>query len=44
MLQLLNTTQGPSMIKYAQKVVLKNLNLKNNQFSTFTFKKTLKPI
>jgi hypothetical protein len=30
------------MIKYAKKIILRKFNLKNNLFSTFTFKKILK--
>jgi hypothetical protein len=33
---------GPSIIKYAKKVVLKNINFKNNLISTLTFKNILK--
>lgn len=34
--------EGPSMIKYAKKLVLKQFNFKNSFFSTLTFKKILK--
>jgi hypothetical protein len=33
---------GPSMVKYAKKVVLKKFNFKNSLFSTLTLKKILK--
>ncbi len=34
--------QGPSMIEYAQKTILKKINFKNSIFSTLTLKKILK--
>jgi hypothetical protein len=36
--------KGPSMIKYAKKVVFKKINFTNNIFSTLTLKKILKII
>jgi hypothetical protein len=38
----LHDIEGPSMIKYAKKVIIRKLNLKNSLFSTLTFKKVLK--
>jgi hypothetical protein len=38
----LHDIEGPSMIKYAKKVVIRKLNFKNTIFSTLTFKKVLK--
>lgn len=34
--------EGPSMIKYAKKFVLRQFNFKNSFFSILTFKKILK--
>ncbi len=33
---------GPSMIKYAKKIVLRKFNFKNNYFATLIFRKVFK--
>jgi hypothetical protein len=40
----LHDIEGPNMIKYAKKVVIRKLNFKISFYSTLTFKKVLKKI